>query len=494
MTLSGNSWRSAGEAAGRYCLPTRLVTACVAAGLFFGMGWCRASDVPAAHGGTAAPDHGDPTPSATAAKGPSLASARTASDHEPAGKDPGHAAEETSGASAASTGDKNPGAVDLILRGFSDHSRTLEDAELSGYRNMLDQARLERGEGKAADAASRLVAIMRSAAPDEVKRPALFELGMVAQDDGQLSRAVQIFAQYIERYPQQPGVIDAYMRQGLLYRQMGATTLAIAKFYAVMTTALSLRLEQFEYYQRLVLQAKIEIADTYYLEGRWSDATEFFRRLLKEDANRVDRSIIHAKLIRALSAQDRPEMTAAQAQSFLDQYPQSGDVPEIRFTLASKLKQMGRNQEALQQVLKLLESQRGAAASNPEAWAYWQKRAGNEIANQLYKEGDYLGTLDIYRRLVELDPSAEWQLPVMYQIGLVFERLQQPAKASETYQNLVRRESEVGGTNAAPSLKTVIEMARWRHGNLGWLMNAMSNSAALRQSAPPPNVATIPVP
>ena len=45
---------------------------------------------------------------------------------------------------------------------------------------------------------------------------------------------------------------------------------------------------------------------------------------------------------------------------------------------------MGRNQEALQQVLILLESQRGTAAANPESWAYWQKRAGNEIADQTH--------------------------------------------------------------------------------------------------------------
>ncbi|MBL9137210.1 MAG: tetratricopeptide repeat protein [Verrucomicrobiales bacterium] len=474
MTLSGKSWPLVGVPAGRFFLHAWILAIWIGCGPGLGGLESRGSD---AHGASATP--------AT----PSPATAHQVKGHGTAEAEP-----EAEPAGGAEVGSKNPGAVDLILRGFSDQSRTIEDAELSGYRNMLDQARRERGEGKAADAASRLIAIMRSAAPDEVKRPALFELGLVAQDDGQLSRAVQIFAQYIDRYPQQPGVIDAFMRQGLLYRQMGATTLAIAKFYSVMTTALSLRLEQFEYYQRLVLQAKIEIADTYYLEGRWSDATDFFRRLLKEDANRVDRSIIHAKLIRALAAQDRPELTAAQAQNFLEQYPQSGDVPEVRFTLASKLKQMGRSQEALQQVLKLLESQQGTAAANPEAWAYWQKRAGNEIANQLYKEGDYLGTLDIYQRLVELDKSAEWQLPVMYQIGLVLERLQQPAKASQVYQNLIRREAEAGGTNAPPSMKTVIEMARWRQGNLGWLMNASSNTAAIRQSAPPPNVATLPVP
>jgi tetratricopeptide (TPR) repeat protein len=488
MILPGNSWRTAEGFAGSFCLVARALVILTVVSLGLAGPWSPAESAQA-----------PPKPPAPAERAAGVgASSAAPSDHgdKPSGPTAteGHGIEATTDAPAADGADPNgkqPGAVDLILRGYSEQGRSIEDAELSSYRNMLDQARRDRGEGKASDAAARLVAIMRSAAPDEVKRPALFELALVAQDDGQMSRAVQIFAQYIDRYPQQPGVIDAYLRQGLLYRQMGATTLAIAKFYAVMTTALSLRLEQFEYYQRLVLQAKVEIADTYYLEGRWSEATDFFRRLLKEDANRVDRAIIHAKLIRALAAQDRPEMTAAQAQNFLEQFPQAGDVPEIRFTLATKLKQMGRSQEALQQVLILLESQRGTAAANPESWAYWQKRAGNEIANQLYKEGDYLGTLDIYNRLVELDKTAEWQLPVMYQIGLVLERLQQPAKASGIYQRLIKREVEAGGTNASPSIRTVIEMARWRDGNLGWLINATSNTAVLRQSLPAPAVATV---
>ncbi len=87
----------------------------------------------------------------------------------------------------------------------------------------------------------------------------------------------------------------------------------------------------------------------------------------------------------------------------------------------------------MQQVLLLLQSQEENVSKNPEVWVYWQRRAGNEIANQLYKEGDYLDALQIYQSLAELDSSAAWQAPVWYQIGLVYEQLQQWQKATDTY-------------------------------------------------------------
>ena len=54
----------------------------------------------------------------------------------------------------------------------------------------------------------------------------------------------------------------------------------------------------------------------------------------------------------------------------------------------------------MKQVLLLLQSQEDNIHKNPETWTYWQQRAGNEIANQLYKEGDYVDALQIYLNLL----------------------------------------------------------------------------------------------
>jgi len=84
--------------------------------------------------------------------------------------------------------------------------------------------------------------------------------------------------------------------------------------------------------------------------------------------------------------------------------------------LASALKKLGRNQESMKQVLLLLQSQQENVKKNPELWIYWQQKAGNDIANQLFKEGDYLSALSIYLGLADLNKSPAWQLPVLVSI------------------------------------------------------------------------------
>src|ERR1051325_7228821 len=113
------------------------------------------------------------------------------------------------------------------------------------------------------EATRNFTALLDGAAPDELKRHAFIELAVMAQEQNQLARVQQILAQYLKQYPQDPGAPEVLLRQGLLYRQMGATTLALSKFYAVMTSALTLKEGGLDYYQRLVLHAQTEIAETY---------------------------------------------------------------------------------------------------------------------------------------------------------------------------------------------------------------------------------------
>ncbi|MBC8001823.1 MAG: tetratricopeptide repeat protein [Opitutaceae bacterium] len=351
------------------------------------------------------------------------------------------------------------------------------------FQIQLDLARQLRRSGSAGPAIKILVSLMKADAPVELKRAGLLELALVAQDNNQLARAQQILAQYIQLYPQDPSVPEVMLRQGLLYRQMGVNGLAIAKFYAVMTTALNLKLDRLEYYQRLVLQAKLEIADTYFLQGKLEESADLFARLLKDDSNELNRAQIQFKLVRCLSSLARLPETIAGAQTFIASYPKAQEVPEVRFLLASALKQAGRNNDSLRQVLLLLQAQESTADQNPDVWTYWQKRAGNDIANQLYKDGDYLSTLEIYRHLAELDPSPAWQMPVWYQVGLVYERLHQSGRAREIYSKIIAREAELTGVYETPSLKDVIIMAKWRKDNLPWFDQALASSLAIQRSS-----------
>lgn len=356
--------------------------------------------------------------------------------------------------------------------------------QLRDFQVQLDLARTQRHEKSTPLAAMTLIALLETNAPAELKRQALFELALVSQDDNQPLKAQQIFAQYLNRYPEDPSAPEVLLRQGLLYRQMGVTTLAISKFYAVMSTALKLKLDNMDYYKKLVLQAQVEIADTYYLEGKYLEAADFFGRLVKTDAAGLNKPQIQFKLIRSLSCLTNYTETIAKAQVFLDLYPNSSDVPEVRFLLASTLKQVGRNQDSMKQVLLLLQSQQENVQKNPETWIYWQQRAGNEIANQLYKEGDYLNALEIYLNLADLNKSPVWQLPVWYQTALVYEQLQQWQKATDMYLHILDRQKELTDADATPSILSLFDMAKWRLDYIAWMEKSKETNLTFHHAEP----------
>jgi tetratricopeptide (TPR) repeat protein len=173
---------------------------------------------------------------------------------------------------------------------------------------------------------------------------------------------------------------------------------------------------------------------------------------------------------------------ASQAQDFLSRYPDSDETPEVRYYLAQALRKLGRDDEALQQVLLCLQQQKAKSGNDPAVWTYWQQRVGNEIGNQLYHEGDYIHALEIYVDLAQLDTSATWQVPVDYQMGLTYEKLAQPQRATDTYKKILSREAEMG-TNATPGMQAIFGMAKWRVDFLKWQMKAQAADVAVAATA-----------
>lgn len=349
------------------------------------------------------------------------------------------------------------------------------------FATRLANARYLEKTGQPDKAEPILIGLLAEKVPDSIKQSALFELGAAVRMQNDLPRAASICAQFLDRWPDNPQVPEVLLRQGQIYRQMGLDSLALTKFYAVMTAALSLKSDRLDYYSALVLEAQTEIAETHYLMGQFNDAADFYSRLIKQNDPALNRPQAQFRLIRSLMAVGTNDEAAVQAQDFLSRYPEAPEQPEVRFYLAQALKKTGHNGEALQQVLVLLQEEKVKTEDHPEMWAYWQQRAGNEVANQLYREGDYVRALDIYINLAQLDSAPAWQLPVKYQIGLTYERLQQPQKAVEAYNDILKIEPELG-TNATPGQKAVFEMARWRTGFLGWQGRADDSNRSLARA------------
>jgi tetratricopeptide (TPR) repeat protein len=355
-------------------------------------------------------------------------------------------------------------------------------ADLEKYRVELEQACNLVNKRKFDQAGKKLVELLAEKVPDVIRQPALLDLGAVVAAENDLPRAQSIYTQYLDRWPTDVRVPEILLRQGGVFRQMGLDNLALTKFYGVMTAALSLKNDQLDYYRQLVLQAQIEIAETYYQMGRYADAAEFYSRLLKQPANALNRPLMQFRLVRSLAATGRNEEAVAAAQDFLAHFPDDSEAPETRYYLAQALKAEGQPGEALRQVLAFLQAEKKSSQDHPEVWAYWQQRVGNEIANSLYKEGDYVKALEIYLSLAKLDSTPAWQLPVKYQIAITYEHLLQPERAVATYTEIIASESAVG-TNATPDLQAVFEMARWRSGFIKWQDKAELANHSLSETA-----------
>ncbi|MGO8676354.1 MAG: tetratricopeptide repeat protein [Limisphaerales bacterium] len=392
--------------------------------------------------------------------------------------------EQEHGLASAGTGsspETTNGAVTAAWDALTATNGAAQPDKNTEFQTRLEMARHLRLERQFAEAATTCIGLIQSPAPEKVQRTALMELGQIALEQNNLPRAEQVYAQCLNRWPKDPGVPELLLRQGMVLRKMGLPSQAIAKFYSVMTTALVLKTERLEYYKQLVQLAQNEVAQTQYEMGNYEEAAGSFDRLLKSDSPPVNCGTVQYQYIRCLAELGRQGEAVLQALDFLDRFPAAPERPEVRFLCALSLKRVHRDGEALGQVLALLKEQHTNSPPDPQTLAYWQRRAGNELANRFYLEGDLMKALDIYLRLASLDSSAEWQLPVWYQIALVFERMQQPAKAIDYLQKVVSREKEVPSTGLA-SLQALIEMAKWRKDLLVWQTSAELVNSDMRRA------------
>jgi tetratricopeptide (TPR) repeat protein len=143
----------------------------------------------------------------------------------------------------------------------------------------------------------------------------------------------------------------------------------------------------------------------------------------------------------------------------------------------------------MKETLKLLAAGREFGKKKPAIWAYWQRKTGNEIANELYEGGDAIGALSIYQKLAELDDNPNWRASTVYQIGLCFERLRHLERAREAYRFIIDKIPVTATTDTdaliGVNLATLRDMAQWRLENLTWLEQTEKDIYPLMDKAVP---------
>lgn len=403
----------------------------------------RASANPPAH----PPAESPPAPKLAPAEGahakPAAEVAAPSSTHPPAPVRTPAPAGKTAGGRKATAAKDKPRAPD----------------EFHGLLN-LGASLGERGDYEAAEIAYRQVFTAPEAPLSEVKT-ALLGLARMHRRQGSLTKAVAIYERYLKEFPGDDRAPDALLELGRTLRALGIYKTAIARFYSVLNATLKLPGDGFERYQILAKTAQFEVAQTHFEAGEYQEAARYYTRLRRLDLAPADRARAHFMSAFAQRLHGDLEGAVTTLRAFIEQSPDDENIPEGRYLLAVSLRDLKRPQEAMTVTMELLRTEKSKMSQDPKRWAYWQRRTGNQLANDLFENGDTANAQAVYASLVELSPEPAWRLPLTYQIALCFERLGALDRARASYQAIIKAAPEV-------DLAELARMAAWRLEHLNW--------------------------
>lgn len=321
----------------------------------------------------------------------------------------------------------------------------------------------ERADYPSAEIAFRQV-LKAPGATDADHQAALLALAQLHRKQGTFTKAAAIYERFLKDYPGDERTPEALLHLGRTLRDLGAPKLAIARFYNVINSTLKLPSDGFEHYQVLARTAQFEIAETHFLAGNFVEAGKFFTRLSLLDLAPADRARAQFKAGYALRLQGDLEGCVRTLRAFVEQFPQDENIPEARYLLAVSLRELNRTQEAFAATLDLLRTEKARVGKDPKRWAYWQRRTGNQLANDFFETGDTLNARAIYAGLLELSPEPAWRIPLTYQLGLCYDRLGLAEQARASYQAVV----ETAGAAPADEFRELVIMAKWRLDHIQW--------------------------
>jgi TolA-binding protein len=332
----------------------------------------------------------------------------------------------------------------------------------------IGQTKLDQNDFTSAEIAFRQVLAEKATRAQDAE--ALTGLGRTYRKKGDFTKAAAVYEKFLKAYPDDPALPTIFLELGRSLRALGAYKQAINRFYSVLNSTLKLpEGDGAERYRQLARTAQFEIAETYFRSGDYAQANRFFSRLKLLDLAPEDRARAHFKSAYALILAGEEKPAVAALRSFLDQNPDDENVPEARYLLSDSLRRQGQINESLLVALELLRAEQAFTEKDPKRWAYWQRKTGNQLANEFYERGDFGSALLIYQTLVQLSKDPRWKLPVTYQIGLCLERLQRHDRARENYQAIIDNVKPASADGAASAeLAELVNMAAWRLDQLNW--------------------------
>ncbi len=365
----------------------------------------------------------------------------------------------------------------------------ITEAEIKSFLRIGD-SKTSQGDYDSAEIAYRQVLAAKATA--EQDRDALLGLARMYRRNNQLTKSAAVYEKLLKEFPADNALPIVYLELGRVHRALGAYRLAIARFYSVINSTLKLPANGQDLYRQLARTAQFEVAETHFLAGEFQESAQYFSRLKLLDLTPADQARAHFKSAFSLSRAGDYENAAASLRSFLEQYPSDENTPEARYLLSISLRRLGRDKESLAAALDLLKTEHNRTAEDPKRWVYWQRKTGNQLANEFYEQGDANSALTIYLSLAALSSEPMWRLPVLYQVALCYERLRSGSQAREYLQTVAREAGASQADTASKSeLAELANMAAWRLQQLDWEDGADRQLNTFFQTSGSPNEAVM---
>jgi tetratricopeptide (TPR) repeat protein len=360
-----------------------------------------------------------------------------------------------------------------------------EQLDSAPYPDELQKASFFEDQGEYALAVRAYLNVLNNLdATEEQQKRALLGLASSYFARGSMSRAVHLLEKYMFHFPDDPRRPEILFQLGLLYREMELNEESIAVFYRVLNAIVVTGEADLPKYLAMARRAQFEIARSHFDNGDYDQALALFDRIDLFELNRTDPETLHYYQALATLRSGDLRQGLRLLNTFLRSYTDSPLLPEMHFTKAETLFELQQGDDAVSTLMQLLEVGGLPGDDAGEDWSFWRKQAGNRFANRFYESRDFLAALRIYQGMVPLEDSPEWQLPIIYQIGLCFERLGMFARAIESYDFVIKGIAAVAAEgNVADNLSQLRRNAAWRLDMLAW-REQLENSFTLPNNPP----------
>ena len=282
------------------------------------------------------------------------------------------------------------------------------------------------------------------------RKTSLSKLASLAEKEGRLEEAQQYLAVYVKRFPDDVLIPFVLLRQGNLYRNMGAYDLGRQKYYDVIKAAPGVELDNDEYnlnyVKRAVLTAQIKIAESYFDEAKkmptksaevgYSNSVDQFEKLKDEGLGGVEfddedgglsEADLSLKLIRALhelsiSRMNTKDMSVdadkreviksfervhAEGDEFIENHDTAATekMGEVLYYVLHAIKKLNFDSNKILEVFRDLYKLRLGDADGKTL--PWILKGADELGQYFFLENKYKEASDVFLMHVELIAGAE---------------------------------------------------------------------------------------